>query len=129
MIVSELINLLRKQDSDKAVGIQWGEEAELSAFVEDILLMTGTPDHVKNLGVGNRLGVIFLSMVDNGEFSIAVEDLLAALKDCNPGASVAVTSGIEVDEPEVGSVVGSNDSEEDVVVLTVQREEFIQRES
>ena len=85
-------------------------------------------ERAKILGLGNRLGVVFLSTVDDDELSLPVGQLLEDLSECNATATVAITSGLEEDEETVGYVVGSAESDDDdVFVLTVQPKEFIQR--
>lgn len=123
MIVSELIELLRKQEADRAVGIDWDCDMEIVAWVEDVLLMKHGNGRTKFIGFGNRHGIIFLNTVDDMEFSMTVVDLIASLADCNPTAEVAITSPDE----EVGLVMGGAEMDEDAFVLTVERKEVIQR--
>ena len=129
MIVSELIALLRNQDPDKAVGIRWGDDAEIVAWVEDLLLMKGTADHTKFIGFGTRQGFIFLSTVEDVEYSRPLGELLESLSECNATATVAMMNTDEIDEETVGYVVGGVELDDDVFVLTAQREEFIQLKS
>ena len=126
MIVSELIALLRNQDPDKAVGIQWGDDAEIVAWVEDLLLSVGTAETTKFIGFGNRHGIIFLSTVEDVEYSLPVGVLLESLSECNATAKVAMMNTDKIDEETVGYIVGGVDLDDDVFVLTAQQEEFIQ---
>jgi hypothetical protein len=127
MIVSELIALLRNQDPDKAVGIRWGDDAEIVAWVEDLVLMQGTAETNKFIGFGNRHGIIFLSTVEDGEYSRPVGELLQSLSECNATATVAMMNTDEISEETVGYIVGGFDLDDDVFVLTAKQEEFIQR--
>lgn len=127
MIVSELIALLRNQDPEKAVGVQWGDDAEIVAWVEDLLLVKATADHTKYIGFGNRHGIIFLSTDEEREYSLPVGKLLESLSECNAAATVAITSTGNIDEETVGYIVGGDGSGVDAFALIAQRERFIQR--
>lgn len=127
MIVSELIDLLRTQAPEKVVGIQWGDDAEIVAWVEDLLLVKATNEHTKVIGFGSWHGFVFLSTVEDGEYSLPIGVLLESLSECNATATVAITSTDEIDEETVGYVVGGVQLDDDeVFVLNAQREEFIQ---
>lgn len=129
MIVSELIDLLRTQDPHKGVGIQWHDDTEIVAWVEDLLLVKATADHTKFVGFGNRHGIIFLSTDEDGEYSVTVGKLLKSLSKCNATATVAIMSTDKIDAETVGYTVGGAEWDDDVFVLYAQREEFIQLKS
>lgn len=129
MIVSELIDLLRTQDPENLVGIQWGDDAEIVAWVEDLVLSAGTTETNKFIGFGNRHGIIFLSTVEDVEYSLPVGVLLESLSECNANATVAIMNTDEISEETVGYAVGGAEWDDDVFVLTAQREEFIQSTS
>lgn len=126
MTVSELIDLLRTQYPENLVGVQWDDDTEIVAWVEDLLLVKATADHTKFVGFGNRHGIIFLSTVEHGEYSLPIGVLLERLSECNANATVAITSTDEIDEETVGYTVGGAEWDDDVFVLIAQREEFIQ---